>query len=102
MNKAITRLIRLRKQKAFLRSKDVKMVQRELQSLEELEKQKRREQADTEASMAAFVPPVGPVDWSGIENTDLSAEDVDWSSILGGPVAAGENSSAGVVHRPDS
>lgn len=43
MNEAIARLIRLRKQKEMARSQGVKLVQRGLRSLDELEEQERQE-----------------------------------------------------------
>ncbi|TPX15228.1 uncharacterized protein E0L32_012437, partial [Thyridium curvatum] len=89
IREATARLIRLRKQRRFLREKGVKMVQRGLQNLDELEEMERKESeaAAQESSAVLEVQANGGFDV------------IDWSTVgLGdGQLLAGLDFAGGTV-----
>ncbi len=87
---ALARQTRLRKQRRLLREKGVKMVEKGLQDLDELEAMEQAEVATATLAPSLSVPPVGVIDWSSVGLSDLLGPDDS-----GGIVAEGAGNSSG-------
>lgn len=87
LNERLSKLMRLRRQKRLLQSKGMKMLERDLQSVGELEAVEAAESsAVAESSLVVDSVAAGAVDL------------IDWSTIFEGPSSSGESPSGVVGH----
>lgn len=85
IDEAVGRLIRLRHQKEFLRKRGVKMVQRGLQSLDELDELEAAEMAGGQVAETS-----GATEWP----------ELDWDALMSGASVVAGGSSSEVVEHP--